>query len=78
MYAKSAKQVLSKIKCDKIELVRGKGYWYFVYDDVPAKFYESHSIYVCYLNQMRVDTWVKLGKDFVAECEAKIAERIEK
>lgn len=77
MYAKTAKQVLSKIKCDKLDLARGDGYWYFVYDDVPAKFYETHSVYCCYLNQMSLDRWVEEGKDFVAKCERNKAERVE-
>lgn len=70
MYAKSAKQILSKINCDKLALVRGEGYWYFVYDTFEAtKVYETKSVYCCYLNQMSLDHWVEEGKDFVEQCK---------
>lgn len=74
MYAKSAKQVLAKIKNSKLEFARGEGYWYFIYDDVPANFYETLTIPVCYLNQYPLDRWVEDGLAFIAECEKKIAE----
>lgn len=67
--AKSAKQILKAINCDKLDLARGEGYWYFVYDDTSKKLYETHSVYCCYLNQMTVDQWVEEGKDFVAKMQ---------
>lgn len=78
-YAKSAKQVLAQIKCPYLDLVRvtGRegGYWYFVYDDIANGIYETESVYVMRLNDMALDRWVASGKDLVAMCEAKLAER---
>lgn len=73
MIARSAKQILKAIGCDKLDLARGPdgGYWYFIYDDVVTGVYETKSIYCCYLNQMTVEQWAEDGKGFVAEMEAK-------
>lgn len=48
-----------------LELVKGEGYWYFVYDDVTNNKYETHSEYVMYLNSLDLDRWVEIGTTFV-------------
>lgn len=55
-----------------LELVRGEGYHYFVYDD--RRHYDSVSIYVPYTNSFTAARWVEeaadayqiIIKDFVA------------
>lgn len=69
-YAKSAKQVTKAIGCDKLELVRGVGYWYFVFDDVPNGIYETESVMVMYLNSMTIDQWAEIGRAFVKSVTA--------
>ena len=39
-----------------LEIVRGEGYQYFIYDD--GKYFETVSVYVCYLNTFSVEEWV--------------------
>ena len=39
-----------------LEIVRGEGYQYFIYDD--GDHFETVSIYVCWLNTYSVAEWV--------------------
>ncbi len=68
-YAKSTKEVLKKIGCSSLTLEHGQGYWYFVYDDVPAKIFETESVYTVRLNDLTLDTWIEIGKSFVEKVE---------
>lgn len=63
--ARTVAQVLKAVGCDKLDLVRGGGYLYFVYDDKARNVWETESVYVCYLNQLSVEQWVDMGKAFV-------------
>lgn len=74
MPAKSAKQILSKIKCENLDLARGEGYWYFVYDN-GAKVYETETVLCMRLNDMQLDRWVNAGLAFVEKCKLIEAER---
>lgn len=71
----TAKAILKQVKCPLLDLVRVTGqeggYWYFVYDNVPAAVYETESVYCMRLNDMPVDRWVEIGKDFVEKCQAR-------
>ncbi len=49
----------------KIELVKGEGYWYFVYDDIKTGEYETYSVMTFTLNQMDIGRWVGIGIDFI-------------
>lgn len=77
----TAKAVLKKIKCPFLDLVRVTGqeggYWYFVYDNVPAEVYETESVYCMRLNDMAVDRWVETGKTFVEKCQEREKELAE-
>lgn len=70
MKTKSTKQVIKAIGCDKLELVAGKGYWYFIYDDVAKALYDTRSIPVYTLREASLEFWVAEGKEFVAKMEA--------
>jgi hypothetical protein len=63
----SAKAVVSGVGCKYLNLYHGKDYWYFVYD--KANKYNTHSIYVCYLRDMKLEEWIAEGKAFVAKME---------
>jgi hypothetical protein len=69
MKPKSTKQVIKAIGSDKLELVRGRGYWYFIYDDVAKGLYDTKSVYVMHLRDMDFDQWVSDGREFVAKME---------
>lgn len=63
----TSKQILKAVGSNNLELVKGEGYWYFVYDDIENNIYETKSIYCMFLNQSSFDYWVSDGKDFVQE-----------
>lgn len=42
-----------------LELVRGEGYHYFVYDNPAQNVFDTESIYVCYTNTYTAAEWVK-------------------
>lgn len=68
--ALSTRKILKKIGCDKLELVKGEGYWYFVYADKATGKYDTRSIMEKYLGQDKhLAFWVEEGKDFVAKKE---------
>ncbi|MNQ54040.1 hypothetical protein D3C85_680960 [compost metagenome] len=69
MKARTTSQVTNKIKCQHLSLYKGEGYWYFVYDDVEKRIFETESVPVKYLSSMDVEEWVRIGQDFVNEIE---------
>lgn len=69
-YAKSAREIVKAIGCPHINLYRGEGYWYFIFDDLAATGrYDSESVYCMRLNDMSLERWVESGKSFVARME---------
>lgn len=56
-----------------LELVRGKGYQYFVFDDGGTR-YDTESVYVCYVSQMADAWWIEQGKQYAARKAAHFAE----
>jgi len=73
-YAKSVKEVVKAVGCANLNLYRGEGYWYFIYDSLDGADangrYDSESVYTMRLNDMALDLWVDIGKNFVAKVEA--------
>jgi hypothetical protein len=61
----TTKQVLKAIGSKHLSLNKnaGNGYWYFIYD-CEGK-YETHSVYVMYLNDLPLDQWVEEGQSLV-------------
>lgn len=53
-----------------LELVKGEGYFYFVYDAGPYE-YETHSVPVYRLNDLTEEQWDEVAANFVANVEAK-------
>ena len=45
--------ILKEIGCDKLRLYRGRGYFYFTFDD-GAKIFKERSVYVNSLDQMTI------------------------
>lgn len=66
----TCKAITARLRAEglPLELVKGEGYFYFVFDD--GAIWESHSIYVCFLNQLSVDRWLEAGRDFAKEVKA--------
>jgi len=67
------KQILKQINCKHLDLFKGDGYWYFVYDgfgpgEVLPK-YDTRSVYTMYLNDMTLAQWVEEGRALVKDCE---------
>lgn len=53
---------------DNYELVKGKDYLYFVYDD--GVMFETHSVSVPRLNSLNFDQWIEEFKSFRNSVEA--------
>jgi hypothetical protein len=51
-----------------IELVKGEGYYYFVYDNGSR--YSTASVYVNTLNQLPLETWLHEARCFYATIKA--------
>lgn len=71
--------ILRAIGCPHLELARGDGYQYWVYDrpataERPA-LYETHTEPVFALNHCTNDWWIDSGTRFVAQLEATEAQR---
>lgn len=64
----TVKKILEYIGNDNLNLYKGEGYWYFVYDDKNSKF-ETLSIYTYRLNDMGIERWISYGRDFVTQME---------
>lgn len=65
--AKSTKHVIKEIGCDKLSLICGNGYLYFVYDDVENGDWFDKSIAVCRLSHLDLERWIEEGKEFLKE-----------
>lgn len=54
-----------------IELVKGEGYFYYVYDTTVDSqlVYDSQMVYVYRLNHQTLDRWVEDGRKFALETE---------
>jgi hypothetical protein len=61
--------VMRALNCKFLDLVKGDGYWYFVYDDEENKVFETHSVMTMRLNDMPVEEWVNEGRAFILETE---------
>ena len=68
--ATNTAQILKKIGSAPLNLFRGRGYWYFVYDDVETGIYETSSVYTMYLKDMSVEQWVEEGLQLVNSIKA--------
>jgi hypothetical protein len=56
-----------------VELVRGNGYHYFIYDD--GKHYETESIMIPRFRSWSVSRWVEEGQRFASDMKALFARR---
>lgn len=65
---KKVNNELRAITSQYIELVKGQGYYYFVYDD--GRRYSTASVYVNTLNQLSLDTWLFEARCFYATIQA--------
>lgn len=57
-------QIIGAIGNPHLQLYRGDGYFYFVYDDGKDR-WEDHSVYVYRLNHLSYDKWIAEGLDFL-------------
>ena len=55
-----------------LELVRGDGYHYFIYDIPAENVFDTESVYVCYTNTFTAKQWVEEA----ASAMAKIMENV--
>ena len=55
-----------------LEIERGKGYQYFIFDD--GKAYETHSVYVAYLSHLTLEQWVAEAREAWRTMKSKLEE----
>jgi hypothetical protein len=64
----------------EIELVKGDGYWYFIYSAVndfgTVVLHETHSVPVMYLCDMTKPSWINEGQRFIDRIEEQNAARL--
>lgn len=58
-------RILRRIDCPHLSLLKGDGYWYFVYDIPSLNIFETKSVYTMRLNDLTLDMWVADGKELV-------------
>lgn len=55
----TTKKILKEIGCENLDLVRGEGYFYFVYDEFPNReIYDTRSVFVFRLNDLSLESWI--------------------
>jgi len=47
-----------------VRLYKGKGYFYFIYDDQDRAIFESYSVFVCHFTHMEDEMWLEIGEKF--------------
>ena len=50
-----------------VELVKGDGYFYFIYDLPEQNVFETESVYVSKLSCFAKDEWIRQGRVFALE-----------
>jgi len=72
-----AKSVIKAIGDPRLELVAGKGYWYFVFNDIRKNnLFDTQSVMVMRLSDLSQERWIEEGKDFLAKMQQKIEEQM--
>lgn len=66
----STANVTRRLKAEglPVEMVRGEGYHYFIFDD--GNLYMSHSIMVPRYSDMAMERWLEIGRQFAADMKA--------
>lgn len=59
---------------DHLDLVKGDGYMYFVFDDDVH--FQTHSVMTQSMNDFTMDMWVAEAKDFIANVQEEISQRM--
>lgn len=70
MTKRFALKTVNKQLPKNVELVKGDGYHYFVYDD-GDKIFETESVMEHFLTNMPLERWVTDGKNFANKVEEK-------
>jgi len=69
---KSAQRAIDKAAIP-LELVRGDGYHYFVYDKVGRGLHETVSVYTCYTNTHTAAEWAAIAKEVFGGIKARLS-----
>ena len=57
--------VNSNLRNPYINLYKGEGYWYFVYDDPVHCIYCTRSVYVNHLNDLTLEQWCESAEELI-------------
>ena len=73
----TAKKIIKEIGHPHLNLYRGEGYQYFVYDngkDGGDMVYGDYSVYTHRINYLSLEQWVSYGNDCIKEVEKEFAQ----
>jgi hypothetical protein len=73
----TAKKIIKAIGHPHLNLYRGEGYQYFVYDngkDGDDMVYGDYSVYTHRINYLSLEQWVAYGNDCIKEVEKEFAQ----
>lgn len=73
MSRRTAKDILDAVGEPHLDLQRGQGYWYFVYDD-GAETFETHSVFTPRLSDGSLDMWIREARTFLEGLQNSIQE----
>lgn len=65
LHLKTINKIIQTQVSPYMELVKGEGYFYFVYDNGPK--FETKSVCTFRLNNLTLDMWIDDARDFHAE-----------
>lgn len=57
--------IVNAINHPHINLYKGEGYWYFVYDDPVHCIYHTRSVYVYRLNELTLEQWCEFADELI-------------
>lgn len=63
--------IVNAVNHPHLNLYKGKGYWYFVYDDGCV--YQDRSVYVYRLNELTLEQWQDEAAELIWKMENKYA-----
>lgn len=73
LMSKIAKEIPATM-AKSLDLAKGEGYMYFVYDD--GQMFTTKSIMVAHMNTLPIESWVEEAKTFIKEVQEEISQRL--
>lgn len=72
----TTRRILKEADCNKLDLAKGEGYWYFIYSDKENNLYATHSVYTVQLNALTLEQWKDEANEFLATLKTSYPDKI--